>query len=113
MMVSELTNTEKQSAEKIRPVLILGIGNILLSDEGAGVAAVEMIRNRFILPDEIEIVDGGTIGIELLPFFTGRRLIIIVDAVKNGRSPGTVMRIDDLPVFFRKIGRASCRERVS
>jgi hydrogenase maturation protease len=90
-----------QTSEKIKPVLVLGIGNILLSDEGAGVSAVELIRKRFIIPNDIETVDGGTIGMELLPYLTGRRLIIIADAVRTGHPPGTVIRIDDLPAFFQ------------
>lgn len=84
-----------------RPVLILGIGNILLSDEGAGIRAVEYLRDNYTLPEDVETVDGGTVGIELLPFIEGRSLIIIADAVNTGHSHGTVTKIEDLPAYFK------------
>lgn len=88
--------------QHIRPVLVLGIGNILLSDEGAGIRAVEYLRDNYTLPEDVETVDGGTVGIELLPFIEGRSLIIIADAVNTGHPPGTVAKIEDLPAFFQK-----------
>ena len=83
-------------------VLVLGIGNILLSDEGAGVRAVEELRNRYDCPDTVEIVDGGTVGFELLPYFEDRSHILILDAVNTGNKPGTIVRIDDPPAFLQR-----------
>jgi hydrogenase maturation protease len=92
----------KDSGQSFLNVLILGIGNILLSDEGAGVKAVEELQNRYDCSDAVEIVDGGTSGIELLSYFDDRSHILIIDAVKTGNKPGTIVRIDDPPAFFQK-----------
>ncbi len=81
-------------------VLVLGLGNILLSDEGVGVKAIEELQRRYDCPDAVEIVDGGTVGFELLPYFDERSHILIVDAVKADNKPGTIVRIDDPPAYF-------------
>jgi hydrogenase maturation protease len=92
----------KDSGQSFLSVLVLGIGNILLSDEGVGVKAVEELQSRYNCPDTVEIVDGGTVGFELLPYFENRSHILIIDAVKTGNKPGTIVRIDDPPAFFQK-----------
>ena len=92
----------KDSGQSVLNVLILGVGNILLSDEGAGVRAVEELQRRYNCPDTVEIVDGGTVGFELLPYFENRSHILILDAVKTGNKPGTIVRIDDPPAFFQR-----------
>jgi hydrogenase maturation protease len=92
----------KGSGQSVLNVLVLGIGNILLSDEGAGVKAAEELQNRYDCSDAVEIVDGGTVGFELLPYFENRSHILIIDAVKTGNKPGTIVRIDDPPAFFQK-----------
>lgn len=83
-------------------VLVMGIGNLLLMDEGAGVRAVEEFRNIYNVPDGVEVIDGGTMGIELLHYIEGRNCVIIVDVVKTGSVPGTVVRMEgeDVPAFF-------------
>lgn len=91
----------KNSGQSFLNVLVLGLGNILLSDEGAGVQAVKELQRRYDCSDAVEFIDGGTVGLDLLPYFEGRSHILIVDAVKTGNSPGTVIRIDDPPAYFR------------
>jgi len=80
-----------------RPVLILGIGNILLRDEGIGVRVIEQMRKRQ-LPDNVELVDGGTAGADLLDTLAEREKVIVIDAVQTNHAPGTVLRlnVDDL-----------------
>ena len=90
----------KDSGQSFFNVLVLGLGNILLSDEGVGVKAVEELRNRYVCSHAVEIVDGGTMGLELLPYFEERSHILIIDAVKSGRKPGTITRIEDPPAYF-------------
>ena len=77
---------------------------MLLSDEGAGVQAVAELLRRYIFSSAVEVVDGGTMGYELLPYLEGKSHLIIIDAVQSERAPGTTMRIvlDDPPSFFRK-----------
>lgn len=84
-------------------VLVLGVGNILLSDEGAGSKAVEELKRRFALPEGVEVIDGGTLGIELLPYLDNRSHLFIIDAVQSGKGPGTTVRIylEDPPAYFR------------
>ena len=89
------------SGQSFLNVLVLGLGNILLSDEGAGVQAVQELQRRFDCSDTVEFIDGGTMGLDLLPYFEGRSHILIIDAVKTGHAPGTVIRIDDPPAYFR------------
>ncbi len=85
------------------PVLILGLGNILLRDEGVGVRLVERLAARYEFPPEVEVLDGGTSGMELIYSIAGRDLLVVCDAVRAEAAPGTVMRIagEDLPAFFR------------
>jgi len=75
-------------------VLILGLGNLLLRDEGVGVHAVQALGERYQLPDEVEIVDGGTSGMELLDALCGRDHVIVCDAIRSDAQPGSVQRID-------------------
>jgi len=84
-------------------ILILGVGSILMMDEGVGVRAIEELRKRYVFPDGVELLDGGTSGIELLQYIEKRDLLIIIDAIKSGHPPGTVLRIEgkDVPARFR------------
>lgn len=88
------------------PVLVLGIGNLLLSDEAIGVRAVEALEQRFHLPPQVDVLDGGTCGMELIGDMADREHLIIADAVLTGDAPGTVvtLRDEEVPTLFsRKI----------
>lgn len=84
-------------------VLVLGIGNALLTDEGVGIRAIHELERRYLFPDNVELMDGGTAGIELLRHINGRSHLIIIDALKNGKEPGTMVRLDgeEVPAVFR------------
>ncbi len=84
-------------------VVVLGIGNLLMSDEGVGVHAAWALQEAFVLPSEVEVVDGGTTGMELLPELEDLDHLIVIDAVRLGKPPGTVARLvgDDVPAFFK------------
>jgi len=76
------------------PVLVLGLGNTLLSDDGVGPVLVEKLAERKCSWNtEVDFVDGGTQGLALLGHLSGRRAVIILDAVKMGAPPGTVHRL--------------------
>jgi len=79
------------------PVLVLGIGNILLRDEGFGPHVIKVLET-VELPEYVELLDGGTAGADLLDFVCDRRKIIVIDAIEGNFEPGTVVRlnIDDL-----------------
>jgi hydrogenase maturation protease len=82
--------------------VILGIGNIILSDEGVGVRAAEALSAAYEIPADVEVIDGGTTGMELLGPLTGVDLLVVLDAIKAGRAPGTVVTLtgSEVPVFF-------------
>jgi len=79
------------SAEKNKP-LVLGVGNLLMGDEGVGVVAIRRLeQNGFA--EYAELVDGGTGGFHLLGLFRDRQHLILIDAAADGNPPGTVSLI--------------------
>lgn len=71
------------------PILVLGIGNLLLSDDGAGLALLKELQEEIRDP-RVEFMDGGTQGLNLLNRISGRKLVLFVDAVARGAAPGTI-----------------------
>jgi len=84
------------------PVLLLGMGNILLQDEGLGIRALEALQKEYDFPPQVELLDGGTTGMGLLDDISGREQLLVLDAVQTGEPPGTlvVLRGDAVPVYF-------------
>jgi hydrogenase maturation protease len=74
-------------------VTVLGVGNILLQDEGLGVRAVEHLRARYSFPANVQVVDGGALGLNLLPLIEDTGSLLIVDAIDAGREPGSLVRV--------------------
>ena len=74
--------------------VVLGVGNILLSDEGIGVHAVNALAARYEIPDEVEIIDGGTSAMDCLDRIAEADFLLIADCVRGGREPGTLMRLE-------------------
>ena len=74
----------------VAPVLVLGVGNVLLSDDGVGPALVGQVQGLYAGVNAVECVDGGTQGLALLGYFAGRTSLVILDAFSNGKSPGEV-----------------------
>jgi hydrogenase maturation protease len=85
-------------------IILLGLGSILMRDDGVGVYAVKAVRERYTAPPELDIVDGGTAGLDLLPFLEGRDRVLFVDAVDFGKEPGFIGELinGDIPAFFGK-----------
>lgn len=75
---------------------VLGIGNILMGDEGIGIHVIKRLEEICRLP-EVRFVDGGTGGLNLLEFFTASDLVVIIDAALDGKAPGTTTQL--LPKF--------------
>jgi len=84
------------------PVLVLGLGNILLEDEGLGIRALELLEQRYEIPPEVELLDGGTTGMGLLDQISRRQHLLVLDAVQTGEPPGTLVKLegDQVPVYF-------------
>jgi hydrogenase maturation protease len=86
----------------VKKSLVLGIGNVLLSDDGAGVHAARRIAERLAARerpaacggraacDDVQVLDGGTLSFTLAPLIAGTQRLIILDATQLGRPPGTV-----------------------
>jgi hydrogenase maturation protease len=87
-------------------ITLIGLGNILMGDEGVGVHALRYIQENFVAPPELEIVDGGTSGLDLLPFIEGRDHVLFVDAVNFNREPGYigVLTHGQIPALFSAKG---------
>jgi hydrogenase maturation protease len=84
-------------------IVVLGVGNILLTDEGIGVRAIEELGRRYLIPPEVELIDGGTSAMELLDDLANCDLLIIADCVRAGKTPGSLLRLKDeeIPALFR------------
>lgn len=73
--------------------LVPGVGNLLLSDEGAGIQAVRKLLETNLLPDDVEVVDGRTAGLDVLYYLEGVDCLMIIDAVETGGPPGSMAGI--------------------
>ena len=82
-------------------VLVLGIGNVLWADEGFGVRAVEALHDRYLMPDGVSLVDGGTQGMYLLDYVCSAECVLVLDAIDYTLAPGTlrVFRDGQVPVW--------------
>ncbi len=74
--------------------LVLGVGNLLLQDEGIGIHALERLRAGYELPPGVEFIDGGVMGLDLLPYLDGVTDLLIIDAVESGRPAGALIRLE-------------------
>jgi hydrogenase maturation protease len=86
-------------------IRIIGLGNILLRDEGVGVHVLNALVHRYTFSPPIELIDGGTMGLSLLPSFEGADKVLLVDAIDFDREPGYIEELEDdrIPaVFFPK-----------
>lgn len=83
-------------------VVVLGIGNVLQTDEGVGPRCVREFERRFELEPAVMLIDGGTSAMELLDDMAKADLLLILDAVSSGRPAGSVVKLsgDEVPRFF-------------
>ncbi len=94
--------SRSQRSETNAPIAVLGVGNLLLRDEGVGVHAVEVLRRDYEFREQVILIDGGTMGLDLLPFIEGREKVLILDAVNLKKEPGSIEVIEDgdIPAFL-------------
>jgi hydrogenase maturation protease len=78
----------------IMQITIMGVGNLLLTDEGFGIHVVKLLEERYEFPQNVSVIDGGVLGLNLLGVISEADHLIVIDAVKNGKAPGTLYRID-------------------
>ena len=85
-------------------ITVLGVGNILMQDEGFGVRVVEKLLAEYSFPEHVQILDGGTLGMELLRFLIETDKLILVDAVNGGLPPGSFYQFnhDEVKAYFKE-----------
>jgi len=78
---------------------VLGLGNVLMRDDGLGPAVVRAFEAEYVVPPDVEVVDLGTPGLDLLPWLADVERVILVDTVKSDRPPGTVLVYDKADIM--------------
>lgn len=84
-------------------VLVLGIGNLVMSDDAVGVIVAQRLQKEYRFADNVEIMDGGTLGLDLLPKLENITNLIMIDAVETGKAAGTCVRLSgqELPIALQ------------
>jgi hydrogenase maturation protease len=75
-------------------LLILGLGNLLCTDDGVGPVAAQAIAETRVVPDGVQVLDGGTLGLALLAYLEDAERAILVDAIEIDAPPGTLVRLE-------------------
>ena len=83
-------------------ILVLGLGNSIMTDDGFGVKVVNMLSSRYHFQEQVRLLDGGTLGLDLLPHLEEVELLLIIDALDMRDAPGKIFRIegDEVPRAF-------------
>ena len=99
-----MVNSKRQNKEsnvQHLPILVMGVGNILMSDDGIGIHVIRAVQ-KLELPDDIELLDGGTASMSYLDNLSNREKVIIIDAVKGNDKPGTIYRFTPADICVQK-----------
>lgn len=75
-------------------VLVLGLGNAIMTDDGFGVKVIDTLSSRYCFQGPVSLVDGGTLGLDLLPRLEKVASLLIIDAIDMRQAPGTIFRLD-------------------
>ncbi len=83
-------------------ILVMGLGNLLMGDDGLGSRVINELERDYLPCDEVCLLDGGTLGLDLLPRLEGIEKLLLIDALQMGAEPGAVYRLDgeDVPRAF-------------
>ena len=93
-----------------KQITVLGVGNILFTDEGIGVRVVETLEAQYTFAENVKLVDGGVLGMSLLAVVSDADHLIVVDAVKNGGKPGSLYRLEGEEIPKRILGKNSLHQ---
>lgn len=91
-------------------IMVLGVGNILYSDDGFGIKVVEKLESEYNFPDNVTIVDGGVLGINLLGVISSADRLIVVDTILNRGNPGDIHRLEGDAIPNRILGKNSLHQ---
>ena len=83
-----------------KSILVLGVGNLVMGDDGVGVMVAQKLQQSYRFSGNVEIMDGGTLGLDLLPKLENITHLILIDAVETGKKVGTCIRLygEELPI---------------
>jgi hydrogenase maturation protease len=98
--VTTLNSSDTPTPHNRKKTVVLGVGNLLFSDEGVGVHVVNKLM-EMALPPEVEVIDGAVGGLGLMNVVMGADRLIVIDAVKGGGPPGSIYRLgaEDLTTY--------------
>lgn len=108
-MQKSLESVKSDQAVKapVASTVVIGVGNTIFSDDGAGVHAARLLQRDPRLPPHINILDGGTIGLELLPYVADATRVLVLDAMDGGEAPGTLMRMSASDLLRNSVSRTA------
>lgn len=100
MSHSETPESAPQDEQPQPTTLVLGLGNLVMSDDGIGVHIVRRLEEEYRFDAAVACMDGGTLGLDILPYLEGVERLLLIDAIDAGQQPGVCVRIDgdELPV---------------
>jgi hydrogenase maturation protease len=87
---------------EIQETVVIGVGNPLMGDDGLGIEVLERLRLGWVISPHLDLLDGGTWGLNLLPHVEGARRVMFIDAINIGREPGSLVELDgeEIPRFL-------------
>jgi hydrogenase maturation protease len=92
--VNQIRNQERDMDNLLSSdTVVIGVGNTILSDDGVGVHAARLLQADSRLPPSVTILDGGTIGLELVPYASDASRVLLLDAMNSDQAPGTLARM--------------------
>lgn len=97
--------------EEKKRVVVIGVGNLLLGDEGVGIRVINILKDE-PFPSSITFIDGGTAGIDLLFFLEGADYAVIIDCMEGSAEPGTVFRLPADELFPKESGNIASQHEV-
>jgi hydrogenase maturation protease len=84
-----------------KPIRVIGVGNVLCTDDGLGPYAIKVLEAQFEFPDEVEVLDVGTPGLDFTPYIADARMVIVLDTVKGDETPGTLRLLRDREIVAK------------
>ena len=84
-----------------KPIRILGVGNVLCTDDGLGPYAIKVLEARYDFPDDVEVIDVGTPGLDFTPYLSDARAVIVLDTVHGKEPAGTLRLIRDSEIVAK------------
>ena len=94
----------------VNNITVLGVGNILYTDDGVGIRVVEALEKGYEFSDNVDIIDGGVLGVNLLGVISNAVRLIVVDTVLNHGQPGDLHRLDHDQIPNRILAKNSLHQ---